>query len=129
MPVTWFVSKRSRTPRQDGLWRWRVRAVVVAAVLAAAVSVAGSAGAQPVVLAVAGSFAEVLNNIRNWLVGILALVATVCLTVGGARYVISAGDPGEVEKAKTALRAACVGYALAMLAPVIVGVLKSIVGD
>jgi Type IV secretion system pilin len=90
---------------------------------------AGSAGAQSVsVLAIANSFEEVLNNIRDWLVGILALIATVCLTIGGARYLIASGDPSEVEKAKTALRGACIGYALAMLAPVVVEVLKSIVG-
>ncbi|WP_082032330.1 pilin [Nocardia vulneris] len=99
--------------------------VVSAGVLAAA----GSAGAEPAsVLAVAGSFDEVLNNLRNWLVGILALIATVCLTIGGARYLVCSGDPGEVERAKIALKAACIGYALAMLAPVVVAVLKSIVG-
>ncbi|TLG01799.1 hypothetical protein FEK35_23355 [Nocardia cyriacigeorgica] len=99
--------------------------------LACVVSIlaAGSAGAQPVsVLAVADSFEEVLDNIRDWLVGILASIATVCLTIGGARYLIASGDPSEVEKAKTALRGACLGYALAMLAPVVVEVLKSIVG-
>ncbi|MFX0581107.1 pilin [Nocardia nepalensis] len=93
------------------------------------VCVAGSAAAQPISnLAVAGSIEEVLDNLRNWIVGILAAVATVCLTVGGARYLICSGDPGEVEKAKSALRAAMIGYCLALLAPVIVSVLKSIVG-
>ncbi|MBF6183367.1 pilin [Nocardia otitidiscaviarum] len=100
-------------------------AVVLAGVVLAAA--AGPACAQPV-LAVAGSFDEVLNNLRNWIVGILALIATVCLTIGGTRYLICSGDPGEVERAKVALRAACIGYALAMLAPVVVAVLKSIVG-
>ncbi|WP_306358327.1 MULTISPECIES: pilin [unclassified Nocardia] len=100
-------------------------AVVLAGVVLAAA--AGPASAQPV-LAVAGSFDEVLNNLRNWIVGILALIATVCLTIGGTRYLICSGDPGEVERAKVALRAACIGYALAMLAPVVVAVLKSIVG-
>ncbi|QBS41336.1 pilin [Nocardia sp. CS682] len=91
--------------------------------------VAASAAAQPVsVLAIASSFDEVLNNLRNWIVGILAALATVALTVGGARYLICSGDPGEVEKAKFALRAAMIGYCLALLAPVIVSVLKSIVG-
>ncbi len=51
-----------------------------------------------------------------------------CLSVAGARYVIGAGDPDEMEKAKSAFRAACLGYALAMLAPLIVAVLTSIVG-
>ncbi len=109
---------------QRRLARSAVAVVLAGVVLAAA---AGPASAQPV-LAVAGSFDEVLNNLRNWIVGILALIATVCLTIGGTRYLICSGDPGEVERAKVALRAACIGYALAMLAPVVVAVLKSIVG-
>ena len=36
--------------------------------------------------------------------------------------------PAEVERAKGALRAAAIGYGLAILAPVIVTVLKSLVG-
>ncbi|GAB4588971.1 pilin [Nocardia sp. IFM 10818] len=89
----------------------------------------GSAAAQPVsVLAVAQTFQEVLDNLRNWLIGILATIATVCLTIGGTRYLICSGDPGEVERAKVALKAACIGYALAMLAPLVVAVLKQIVG-
>ncbi|MTE17045.1 hypothetical protein GLP40_30435 [Nocardia sp. CT2-14] len=86
------------------------------------------AAPQVQVLALADSLDQVLDNLRNWLIGILAGVATVCLTVAGVRYVIASGDPAEIEKAKSALRAACSGYALAMLAPVIVAVLKSIVG-
>ncbi|WP_245669408.1 MULTISPECIES: pilin [Nocardia] len=104
-------------------------AIALAVAMAALVVTAGAAAADPVVvLAIAESFDQVLDNIRNWLVGILAGLATVCVTVGGARYVLASGDPGEVEKSKTALRAACIGYGLAMLAPVIVAVLKSIVG-
>lgn len=71
---------------------------------------------------------QVITNCRNWIVGILAGAATLFLTAGGLRYVLAGGDPGEVEKAKTALRNACYGYGLALLAPVIVEVLKSIVG-
>jgi hypothetical protein len=104
-------------------------ALIMIGACVALVAVAGSAAAQPISnLAIAESVEEVLNNLRNWVVGILATVATVCLTVGGARYLICSGDPGEVEKAKSALRAAMIGYCLALLAPVIVGVLKSIVG-
>ncbi|WP_281920337.1 pilin [Nocardia cyriacigeorgica] len=119
-----FSARSPRIPRRST----GVLAAVALAVMAW-VAAAGSADAQPVsVLAIADSFEEVLNNLRDWLVGILALIATVCLTIGGARYLIASGDPSEVEKAKTALRGACLGYALAMLAPVIVEVLKSIVG-
>lgn len=80
------------------------------------------------VLAQAESVEQVLGNIRNWLVGILALLATVFLTIGGARYILGSGDPSEIEKAKSAFRSACVGYALAVLAPLVVTVLQGIVG-
>ncbi|MBO3752582.1 hypothetical protein J5X84_41575 [Streptosporangiaceae bacterium NEAU-GS5] len=46
----------------------------------------------------------------------------------GLRYLIAGGDPGEVQKAKSALKAAAVGYALAVLAPLFVSVLQRVVG-
>ena len=76
----------------------------------------------------AASIPQVIDNLRNWIVGLLAALATLFLTIGGLRYLMAGGDPGEVEAAKRALKAAATGYALALLAPVIVGVLKNIVG-
>ena len=70
----------------------------------------------------------VIDNLRNWIVGILAGVATLFLTIGGLRYLTAGGDPGQVEKAKIALKSAAVGYALAILAPLLVSILASIVG-
>ncbi|MBB5157418.1 hypothetical protein BJ970_004952 [Saccharopolyspora phatthalungensis] len=69
-----------------------------------------------------------MNNIRNWLMGILAGLATVFLTVGGVRYVMAGGEPGEVEKAKQAFKSAGIGYGLAALAPLVVTILRGIVG-
>ena len=88
----------------------------------------GSGSGSVVVLALAQSVGQVLDNLRNWLMGILAGLATVFLTLGGVRYVMAGGDPGEVERAKTAFRSAGIGYALAALAPLVVTVLKQIVG-
>jgi hypothetical protein len=76
----------------------------------------------------ADSISQVLSNTTLWLVGILAGLATLFLTLAGVRYLMANGDPAEVEKAKTALKSAAIGYALAILAPVIVAVLKSLVG-
>ena len=70
----------------------------------------------------------VIDNLRTWLTGILAAVATLFLTIGGLRYVTAGGDPGQVEKAKTALKSAAIGYALALLAPLIVSIVGSVVG-
>jgi len=84
--------------------------------------------AVPGHLLAAATIAAVIANATAWITGILAAVATLFLTIGGLRYLMAGGDPGEVEKAKTALKSAAIGYALAILAPVIVTVLKSVAG-
>jgi hypothetical protein len=106
------------------------RLVLVAEVASLALLVSASAAHAETtqVLALAGSVKDVLNNVRNWLMGILALLATVFLSIGGVRYVMGGGDPSEVEKAKTAFKSAGIGYALAALAPLIVAILQGIVG-
>ncbi|MFD7169127.1 pilin [Streptomyces violascens] len=70
----------------------------------------------------------VISNLRNWIVGLLTGLATLFLTFGGLRYLMAGGDPGEVEAAKRALKAAAIGYGLAILAPVLVTALQGIVG-
>jgi hypothetical protein len=70
----------------------------------------------------------ILGNATTWLVGILAAVATLFLTIGGVRYVMAGGDPGEIEKAKGAFKSAGIGYALAALAPIVVAIIKGILG-
>lgn len=84
------------------------------------------AGADPV--AQVASVDQVLANIRNWVMGILASLATVFLSFGSVRYLMAGGDPGEIEKAKTAFKAAGIGYGMCALAPLIVTVLAGIVG-
>lgn len=70
----------------------------------------------------------VIDALRVWLVGILAGLATLFLTIGGIRYLTAAGDPAQVERAKVALKSAAIGYALAALAPLLVSILQSVVG-
>lgn len=103
-------------------------ALVVELALLGLLAAASAAHADTVVVALAASLSDVLTNIRNWIMGILAGLATVFLTVGGVRYVMGGGEPGEVEKAKTAFKSAGWGFGLAALAPVIVEILKGIVG-
>ncbi|MGW4213457.1 pilin [Lentzea sp. NPDC004789] len=116
-----------RTPRRTR----RGRLIVLAAelVVVALLATSSVARAQSVqVVALAQTLDEVLTNIRNWLMGILAALATVFFTVGGVRRIFGAGDPGEQEKSKDCFKAAAWGYGLAALAPLIVTVLKGIVG-
>ena len=98
--------------------------VVVAFVLTVLVVVRPGAAyaADTAIPLAADSIQAVVNNIRNWLVGILVAVATLFLTVGALRYLAANGDPAEVEKGKLALKSAAIGYALALLAPLFVTV-------
>lgn len=125
----------SRRPARSGVTRTGSPAVVMvtvaavcAVVLVAAATPAQAADGGTQVLAVAASVGQVLTNLRNWLMGILAGLATVFLTVGGVRYLMAGGDPGEVEAAKRAFKSAGWGYVGAALAPLIVTILAGIVG-
>lgn len=89
------------------------------------VGAAGPALAQ----AAPESVNTVLNNLRLWVMGILAALATLYLTVAGVRYMIASGDPAQIEKAKSGLRSAALGYALAALSPVIFAILKQAIGQ
>jgi hypothetical protein len=72
---------------------------------------------------------QVIDRLRTVLVGLLVGLATLLLTVGGVRYLLAGGDPGQVEKAKITLRSAAIGYGLAVLAPVLVRLLRYVVGS
>jgi Type IV secretion system pilin len=116
--------RRRRVPAlvRRGATMLGLAAVLVAA--AATPALANDGG----VLAAPANLQEVIGNLRAWLVGILVALATLFLTVGGVRYLSAGGDPGQVAKAKEAVRNAAVGYGLAVLAPLIVSALQSIVG-
>lgn len=83
--------------------------------------------AAPAALA-ATDLNQVIENLRVWITGLLAGLATLLLMIGGVRYLFAAGDPGMHERAKGSIRAALTGYALALLAPVLVSIVQRIVG-
>lgn len=70
----------------------------------------------------------VLENARTWIVGIAGVLVAVMLTIAGIRYLLGGGNPSETEKAKTALQAAAIGFAIVILAPILVEILKGILG-
>src|SRR5438067_13726414 len=79
---------RHRTPRAG------VLLLVLACVWAAS---AGTAWADPgMVMAEPASLAEVVGRLRTLIVGLLAAVATLYLTIGGVRYLTANGDPGAI---------------------------------
>jgi succinate dehydrogenase/fumarate reductase cytochrome b subunit len=102
---------------------WLCRLVAVTVVFASTAAPAlAQEGQSPATLG------QVVENARLWIMGILAALATLFFVVGGVRYVMAGGDPGEVQRAKLTLKSAMAGYALALLAPVVLTVLRGIVG-
>jgi beta-lactamase regulating signal transducer with metallopeptidase domain len=86
------------------------------------------AAAVPPLIAAPKTINEVISGITGWIMGIIALVATMFLVIGGLRYMAAGGDPAQVEQAKGNFKSALIGYALAVLSPVVLGVLAEIVG-
>lgn len=104
-------------------------ALAGAAVIVAAAAGTTYAGAHADVWAAPPrNLNTVINNIRTWLFGLLVALATLFATVGAIRLLLAGGDPTEVAKAKDTLKNAAYGYGLAVLAPLLVTIVKNFVG-
>lgn len=108
------------------------RARLVAALLGAAALILltpAAAHADPgTVTVAANTLPQVVANLQTWIMGILAAVATLFLVLAGVYWATAGGDPAQVDKAKGALKNALVGYGLAVLAPILLQVVRGIVG-
>src|ERR1700694_4406764 len=70
----------------------------------------------------------VLGNLRLWIAGLLATLATLFLSIGGLMYLTAAGNPRRVEQAKEAIRSALIGFVFAGPGPLVVNIIKHITG-
>jgi hypothetical protein len=125
-----FCSKHSSRIRRAALRLAPVLVPVLVLAVCAVLAVPDAALADPggpAVLA-AKSLPAVIASLQKWVMGILGAVATLFLILAGVYYTTASGDPTQVDKAKGALKNALVGYGLAVLAPVLLGIVKDIVG-
>lgn len=102
--------------------RLAVPLLTAAATVALMLALGGPAAAAP------ADLSSVIDSIRLWLAGILAGLATLFLTVGGVRYLAANGNPRAAEDGKAAIRSALVGYAIAALSPLLVDILRKVLG-
>ncbi|WP_130513325.1 pilin [Krasilnikovia cinnamomea] len=124
---------RRLAPRRLPRRALRVAAHTVAAhtatvLLILSVPSAAFADAGDTVYLAANSLPTVISNLQTWVMGILAAIATLFLVLAGVYWATAGGDPAQVDKAKSALKNALMGYGLAVLAPVLLQVVKGIVG-
>jgi hypothetical protein len=147
-PVAHLIPKSPHTGREvptmlrRTLFRIAAVAGDIAAGVVALLAGAGAAYAAPPIsqpptagpqvaglpILAADSLPTIIGNITTWVTGLLIGVATLFLTIGGIRYLAAGGDPSEIEKAKSAVKSALVGYALAVLAPILLGVVQGWIG-
>ncbi|MFV2019400.1 pilin [Micromonospora sp. LOL_023] len=106
----------------------RVCAAVGVVVLVLAVPAAAQADSGEVVYLAANSLPVVITKLQNLIMGLLAGLATLFLVLAGVYWATAGGDPGQVEKAKGALRNALIGYGLAVLSPILLQLLQGVVG-
>ncbi|WP_442788711.1 pilin [Dactylosporangium sp. NBC_01737] len=102
-------------------------ASAVTAALLAVPSAATADPGAPVVVA-ANALPVVIANLQAWVMGILAAIATLFLVLGGLFRATAGGDPAQVDKANGYFKNALTGYGLAVLAPILLEVVKGIVG-
>jgi hypothetical protein len=76
----------------------------------------------------ANDLTTVVDKTQGWVTGIVFALATLFLTIGGVKYLVAGGNPRLVEEAKQSIRSALAGYVLAVLAPILAGIVKSVVG-
>jgi hypothetical protein len=106
----------------------RRAATVAAATIPVLLLAAGPASAADSIPLAVNDLPTVISNLTAWITGIIAAVATLFLTIGGAQYLMAGGDPAQAERAKGSLKSAGIGYALTLLAPIILTILKNILG-
>ena len=59
---------------------------------------------------------DIVINLINWILGILALIAVVMILIGGFRWMTAAGNEEKVDSAKKLLIAAIIGLVIVMAA-------------
>lgn len=69
-----------------------------------------------------------IKGIIDFGVAIIVIVSILIIIIGGIIYIVSSGDPGMMEKAKSAVTAAIIGFAVFVCAWLIINVTLAVLG-
>ncbi len=75
-----------------------------------------------------GNITEIISRVILWLLGVLALVATVVIIYAGVLLTLNAGNEKRVAQAKSTLLWAIVGLVVAIGAFALVNIIQQIIG-
>ena len=110
------------------LLRWLAWSVTLLALTGAMARDAAMPALAAGVAAPLPGLEAVITNIRNWVMGIAFTFTTLYLTWAGVRYIFAGHSPHAMEEAKIAVRNCLLGYGLVVLAPMLAGIAKGVVG-
>lgn len=102
-------------------------AVLTAPSLVSAQWTAGRANAQGTGLP-GGSVYDIIENTLGWLLAILGFIAILGFVISGIMYLTSAGDEGQAEKAKNAMKYSIIGVIVALMGWVIIQAVDRLLG-
>ncbi|MGW5879000.1 hypothetical protein ACWFMI_20865 [Nocardiopsis terrae] len=74
--------------------------------------------------ATAAPLVAVVNRVYLVLMVLATALGTLFLTVAGVRWLVAGGEPGAIDGAKRALTGVAIGYGIAVLATVLMGILE-----
>lgn len=100
-------------------------AVVFAAQANAAVISTWGATSKPA--NVPTNIREAIMNITNWILGFIAIIATLIVIYGGVLYLSAMGNDSQVDKAKSTITAGIIGIIICGLAYAIVIVVSTVI--
>ena len=75
-----------------------------------------------------GSIFDIIQNIMNWLLGLVAIVGVIGFAISGILYLTAAGDEDRIGTAKKAMMYSIIGVIVALLGLVILKAASSMLG-
>lgn len=67
------------------------------------------------------SASNMVNELITWVIGVAGIISVIFVVYGGITYITSRGDPGKVQKAKSAILYSVIGLIICALALIITG--------
>lgn len=75
-----------------------------------------------------GSIRGIVENVMNWILGIVGVLGVIGFAIAGILYLTAAGDEGKIDTAKKAMLYSIIGVIVALLGLVIIRAASSMLG-
>lgn len=62
-----------------------------------------------------GSIYGIINNVMNWILGIVGILGVIGFAIAGILYLTAAGDDGRIQTAKNAMMYSIIGVVVALV--------------